>query len=843
MKTHAIALVLALTAAVGLGAVGCSQKVSGTFLPNQRPVVRLTWAPIKPPDPDPSHRDSSIADFYIYKMNWTGYDPDGRVVSFQYVVDPPTAADSDTQWVTTTRNEETIPFRASKSDPVKSDSLRTDPAKSRDFHVFVIRAVDNRGAVSEPVARAFFSFGVAPVVTIQTPSPSYLINPQVTPAFQVTWTGKDFIDPYGTLFEKPVKYKYKLYKIADMPSKWVTQPDTMRAAVAPAFAGWDSCGGDTTQVQYTSQTPGSEYLFVIVAIGRSGAYSPIFRLDTNMLRMYVGLAGKAGPVITMYNSFFTYVYPSGGFPSPLDPSWAVQLQVPAEQVLTFNWLAEPPPGSVMKRYRWVLDLVNLDDETPRVNQSDWYHWSPWSANGTSATVGPFTGVDPTDPTKPEQHNLYVEAEDINGLVSLGWVQFTVIKPSFEDSLLVVDDTRLEVDQIYSSSRPDTIRAPIGPWPTRAEMDTFLFAVGGVRWKMTPSTNPKLSPQGLFKGYPFDTFGTRRVLENPSIPLSTLGKYSHVIWMTDKAGAEFTVTMSRTQPITTLRYMSKANRQNTLGTWVQQGGKLWALGGGFGHATNADWNNPNGEDDKTARTYSTIDPATNPDLRPGRFMYDITHWRSEFRVFSFAAATVVRVDQPDPISRYPRPPRKWQGAPLRDPSYSVLPTTLKPRNAIDDLTWPRPGAQFPGASWPIDYEFLTEDNVITEPAGDPPIDYPTLDTLYLIFGSNPAIRYELTNPDQVNAIMTYYHGADNAPMVFSGFNIWLWRRQDCLTLVDFVLHTLWHQPLPPRTAVLARAQPRPGTSQPAAAPVRRSVQQPLRGAVRQPAGTTTSQRLR
>jgi hypothetical protein len=837
MKTHAIALVLALTAAVGLGAVGCSQKVSGTFLPNQRPVVRLTWAPIKSPG-----ADSSQADFYIYKMNWTGYDPDGRVVSFQYAVDPPTAMDSDTEWVTTARNEETIPFRASTSDPVNSDDPGISP-RSRDFHVFVVRSVDNRGAVSEPVARAFYSFGVAPVVTIQTPRPSYLVNPQVTPAFQITWTGKDFIDPYGTLFEKPVKYKYRLYKISDIPSKWITHPDTMRAAVAPAFAGWDSCGGDTTQVQYTNQTPQSEYLFVIVAIGRSGAYSPIFRLDTNMLKMYVGLAGKAGPQITLYNSFFTFVYPSGGFPSPLDPSWAVLLQVPAGQALTFNWLAEPPPGSVMKRYRWVMDLVNLDDETPRQNQSDWYHWSPWSANGTSATVGPFAGADPTDPTRAEQHNLYVEAEDINGLISLGWVQFTVIKPSFEDSLLIVDDTRLEGDQIYSSSRPDTIRAPIGTWPTRAEMDTFLFAVGGVRWKMTPAGT--LSPQGLFKGYPFDTFGTRRVLENPAIPLSTLGKYSHVVWMTDQAGAEFTATMSRTQPITTLRYMSFRNRQNTLGTWVQQGGKLWALGGGFGHATNADWDNRNGEDDKIAKTYSTIDPATNPDLRPGRFMYDLAHWRSEFRVFRFTSPFVVRLDQPDPVPRYPRPPRSWRGVPLRDPSYSVLPTALTLKSPTYDPRWPNRTdntKMYPG-SWPVDLEFLTEDNAITEPVGDPPIDYPVLDTLYLLFGMNPAIRYEATNPDQVNAIMTYYHGADNAPLVFSGFNIWHWRQQNCQDLVHFVLHTLWKQPLPPRTAVSARAQSPPGTSQPAPAPVRRSVQQPLRGAVRQPAGTTTSQRLR
>ena len=37
-------------------------------------------------------------------------------------------------------------------------------------------------------------------------------------------------------------------------------------------------------------------------------------------------------------------------------------------------------------------------------------------------------------------------------------------------------------------------------------------------------------------------------------------------------------------------MSVANRQNTLATWVSQGGQLWALGGGFGNTTNKAWNN-------------------------------------------------------------------------------------------------------------------------------------------------------------------------------------------------------------------------------------------------------------
>ena len=39
-------------------------------------------------------------------------------------------------------------------------------------------------------------------------------------------------------------------------------------------------------------------------------------------------------------------------------------------------------------------------------------------------------------------------------------------------------------------------------------------------------------------------------------------------------------------------------------------------------------------------------------------------------------------------------------------------------------------------------------------------------------------------------MTYYHGQENAPLVFSGTSIWDFRRQDCLALVDFVLGRLW-----------------------------------------------------
>jgi hypothetical protein len=94
---------------------------------------------------------------------------------------------------------------------------------------------------------------------------------------------------------------------------------------------------------------------------------------------------------------------------------------------------------------------------------------------------------------------------------------------------------------------------------------------------------------------------------------------------------------------------------------------------------------------------------------------------------------------------------------------------------------------------------------------------------------------------VNVVMTYYHGLENAPLVFSGMSIWDFRRQDCVGLVDFVLGRLWGLP---KTTLYTYAAPR------AVAPsLARSVvpaPQPLQkppGSVRKPAGTSTFQRWR
>ena len=72
--------------------------------------------------------------------------------------------------------------------------------------------------------------------------------------------------------------------------------------------------------------------------------------------------------------------------------------------------------------------------------------------------------------------------------------------------------------------------PAGPWPTAAELDTFLFARGGVPWRSYPAGT--LSPPGIFSGYEFDTIGTRGISADGVVPLSLLGQYRHIVWYTD-----------------------------------------------------------------------------------------------------------------------------------------------------------------------------------------------------------------------------------------------------------------------------------------------------------------------
>ncbi len=727
---------VAALALAALALAGCSKKLHLPVVVDQRPVVHLTLAPASP----------TVPYTYVYEIRWTGFDPDGAVQYFEYVVDPPTSAGADTPWVKTTDNRQTFVFTS--SDP---DSLGTK-LEPGGFHVFVIRAVDDAGLYSAPVVRAFFSYTVAPAVSIVQPRPSSLLLATVPPTVTIYWSG---YDPDGRTTQKPVRYKYHLFNRGDPTFPLdvaVVHPDSLRKHFAPDFAGWDSTTTDTT-VHFDHLTPGAEYLFVVVGWDEAGAYSPVFDLNTNMLHFTAGLAGLTGPTLTLFSPYFSYVYPSPGFDP--DPTHGVPVSVPWNQALNVQWSARPAPGTVVQAFRWAMDIASLDDETPRSSQTDYVHWSAWNGLETSALVGPFLDAASGG---PQQHEFYVEARDDNGSVSLGHLTLQVIFPRFRKDLLFVNDTRFAYD---NRADRNGLRIPAGLWPCESELDSFFFARGGVPWQYYPAGT--LSRPGIFAGYSFDTLNTHNIREG-IVPVQLLSQYRHVVWSVDPAGANTRIPTDPLQPMPGMRYMSNVGQVNTLTFYAALGGSVWLQGGGGAYNSLINFNT------KANDVGTTIFADGAGELILGRLMYDAFGWRSEI-TSGFSAYT---------LARSPAAVGGWPGA----PDYSQLPASLLPRSTATDPLPPLRGAAtfYPYSGTPVEY--LSAPNAVLGSAGGEAVSL--LDTLYQ---TNTGIA-----PPGMPA-MTYDH-ASGSSAVFTGFAIWYLQRAQAIQLGDFVLQQVWGLPRAP-----------------------------------------------
>jgi len=787
---RAIPILLALVAG------GCSSKISEVFLPNQGPEVRLTLAPVSTQD----------RYFYAYRMNWVGFDPDGRVDHFLVSIDPPRADSIDSpprgecspscpdtcivgRWAVTSKNERFVCFRATQPAPNATEH----PVKATDPHVFAVAAVDNRGAVSAPVWRAFTSDNLAPKVTIESPPPRRDATPATPPGIRIHWVG---VDEDGQLTQKPIRYKFRLFaekekdfpSIDNFPDHVLANPNFLRETFGPrpddprGFSDWDSSSADTTDKQYTNLAPQQFFLFAVTGFDEAGAYDPVFSTGSNLLHFYVTYAGLAGPQICMFNEFFQYCYRTGGYST--DPSRFFRVEIPADQSVTFNWIGLPPRGADVRSYRWVMDLQDLTNETRRTSEEDdWRHWSTRSLNTLSATVGPFDpDLPPEDPRGGREHFFYIESEDNNGLKSLGIIDFTVVRATFEKELLIVDDTRLRGDLVTSSGQ---IQPPTGTWPTRAELDTFFFARGGFPYKAYPAGT--LSRPGVFNGYEFDTAGTRGLVTG-IMPFGRLGQYKRVVWYTDAVSALLTdVPTHPALGSTSLRWMSLPGQPNTLSTFMKQGGEVWVFGGGIALANLGPWHKRG--------TDPNVFTPTDLELISGRMMYDFAKWQSEVtESAALEAGKNAPVVTGDPRSS---PGRPWLLGPIKRPDnldYTKLPDRLRGN-------WQSPQDPVPPLRTPNSFyltqgyfaEILTKSNFIREdvdPSDEGLQVESTLDTLCVTAGFVPVKQ----------PLMTYYHGPASSRFVFSGFPLWYFDRSEQIQVVDFVLNQIWGLP---KTSVAAR----------------------------------------
>jgi hypothetical protein len=428
----------------------------------------------------------------------------------------------------------------------------------------------------------------------------------------------------------------------------------------------------------------------------------------------------------------------------------------------FGWFATTGSGTFVTGYRWMLD-GNVGDERPRENEAtDLNRWSRYSTQTLGVDLPAFN-----PPGVSESHFLYIEAQDNNSQVSLVVVQFTVVRAVFDKDLLIVDDTRLAGDRPKSGG---CMENPRGVWPTAAELDTYFFARGGKPWRCYPAGT--LSPVGIFQGYAFDTLGTR-FLPQGTLTLQQLSRYRHVVWYTDfKSSLNINDPYVTQDPMSELRWLTLPGRSNPLGTWVTQGGQLWMFGGGTASALQRNF--------EKSGTPSDVYSSTDGELGPGRFMYDVFGWRSEITSKSFAQA-----QKPGhPISRT-----------ADSLDYSLLPDYLFEKNPdIDALSVYAPTRNYSDFfQTAMVGEGITKPNeVLGDRDPDPGVIRmeAVVDTLYMSIGGQMS---------QSRPTMTIYHGGFAGQRhVFSGFQLWYWRRDQQLAIVDFVLQKAWgitRQPVP------------------------------------------------
>ena len=751
---------------------GCGNKADQLAVPNQRPIIGISNAPIQ-----------GTEEFYSIRINWFASDSDGQVTRYIYATDPPVMG--DTTWTSTTSSEVTVFFRS----PNPNDPLPPlgSVIISRGYHTFVVKAIDNEGAASAPASRSFTSRTTAPSTNISAPRPTHQQPISTTPSVTINWLGTD---PDGVLSQKPIKYKFKIVSATDIspgnPTGITAQQiqDYFGKDADNFFASWDSVSGDTTSVFFEGLTPQTVYYFAIVAFDEAGAFEPRFTLDSNVLQFRPTL-DKLGPDITVFNEFFSKTQSTGGI-SPA-ASRIYPFEFPSDSPIRLNWIAVADIGALVTGYRWAVDIEGADigNETPRTDDSDVHHWSTWSLNEVSATIGPFTGsVDST-----VTHFFYLEARDNLGFVSLFTIRLKIVKPRFDKSLLVIDD-------MYGTAtgmRPDSTINYVGGYPMEAEQDSFYYSVGGfpdvLKRHGVPGADPSaISKPGVFAGFDYDTLDYK-FYPNEGVLLEDLARYKVVTWYTDgtsasRAGAKFSNT-----PMTGIRYINSVNRLNTLAVYLKQLGKVWLLGDGTTTAiANGYWSRFS---NNAAARIPYTSGETNADiLKLGNFLYDFPHLRSQLITGGLASSPALTQNQqlracipylpqfagPATNTDRSHDPRIGPSAARNLPQWDGLPqlTLAAFRGANVD-----PNLRSVSLTWCINQPLF-----VTEGTGQ---DFQsTLDTLYLFQARTLDLNHVQVPPSDGFPNAVYYHGADSGPVVWFGFPLYYFELDQARACAEVVL---------------------------------------------------------
>src|SRR5262245_2128249 len=300
-------------AVVVLALATAACDTSSPIVFDQPPTITLTSGPVD---------TVSTPQSWLVNIAWTASDPDGRVDHFDYAIDPPGLkramfAQAETAWVSTQETHVVAKFHASHPDSVGATT-------ASEYHVFVLRAVDDRGRASPLIIRGFFATTAAPDVEITRPVPNRLLDAQLVAPFRIEWRGHD---PDGEGSGKPAFYRVRMLDGSDYETQtYLVNPDSLlREGEADGWADWQQVPGHTTGTGIApgDLVPGKTGAVAVIAVDEAGAHSPYLLLDKNFLRFMVASPQLSGPTIHMSTALVDYTWPPG---YSLDPSREIAVQ-------------------------------------------------------------------------------------------------------------------------------------------------------------------------------------------------------------------------------------------------------------------------------------------------------------------------------------------------------------------------------------------------------------------------------------------------------------------------------------------------------------------------------------
>ncbi|UCF06362.1 MAG: hypothetical protein JSV33_04845 [bacterium] len=513
--------------------LGCSEDLYvGTPDKNEAPEIWLSSGPIE--------RDTTGYQVHFY---WSGWDPDGEISHFEFVVvdatdlnygfNPEDTTGSD-KWYRTVVHDSL--FRVTADEYAGNDTINANVySRFNRAHTFFIRAIDLEGKPSIPARRSFTAWTFAPEAHINRPVSGGGLQ-VLSRVITFGWDARDPIDSPANS-QDPDSIRYLWSQVVDTEGVYSDTFDIVRDLNRNPWRYeerenwsnwiWYRAEGDSGRVTILGDDEileiNKRHIFAVQAKDEAGAVTQIFERDGN-LRMFI-VSKQAGPLLLITEPFL------GGFRFLGTNLRDEKRDLPPGIPLNFRWRADASSyGGEIKSYRYGWDV----DEVTNPEAWDVLP-SPYITSAPERKL--YIGV----------HRFSVEVMDNAGTLTRGTVEINVVPFTMEKNLLWVDDFYSLNTDIEDKSHPPEY-----------EHDAF--------WEDICDQATDWTTEDIY-----DCQANN--LTPPDITL--IGQYKNIIWTFSSANDAWRTIVYFT-PESRIGQGSQLT-VNYLSLFLAKGGHLWTLG--------------------------------------------------------------------------------------------------------------------------------------------------------------------------------------------------------------------------------------------------------------------------